>query len=436
MSKPVHFPGSTFFSSRTFVSLQRHHNYRLYFSGQFLSLIGTWLQSAAMAWLVLQLTGSAIAVGVLTFCQFGPYLLLGLLGGALSDRFDHRVTLLVTQIALAICSALMALLTLTHIVTVWEACVIAALRGTILVMNNPSRQAFIFQMVGRDELSNAIALNSSIANATRIIGPGLGGLLIAAFGVGVCFSIDTLSYVAVVIALLAMHIDELLPAEQRGKPSLFRGVKEGLEYVFQNTTIWMALLIFLFICTASINFNVLLPLIASDTLHAGAQIYGLLTACFGAGAMVGALISASLGKASWRILLLGAGGFGASEIILALQHSVVGAVLLLLVTGIFYTLYTSNTNTTVQLATPRYLQGRVAGLYSYIFSSSNAPGSLLDGWLADVGGTELAFLVAGGTALVGTAFGLTRLWQRQKKRQVADQLLEGPESSLQTTRQR
>jgi MFS family permease len=398
-------------SSRTFTSLRQHHNYRLYFSGQFLSQIGTWLQSAAMAWLVLEITHSAFAVGILAFWQFGPYLVLGLFGGALSDRFDHRITLIVTQIALALCSGSMAILTLLHVVTVWEAYAIAALRGLVLIMNNPSRQAFIFQMVGREELPNAIALNSSVANATRIIGPGLGGLLIAAFGVGICFSIDAISYVAVIIAMLMMNVDELLLIEQHGKPPVLTGIREGLSYVRQTPTVWLALTIFLFICTASINFTVLLPLLASDTLRAGAQVYGLLTACFGAGALIGALISASFGRATWRILLCSAIGFGIGELLLAPQRSVFGVVLLLLVTGIFYTLYTSNTNALVQLATPGYLQGRVAGLYSYIFAGSNSPGSLLAGVLADAGGTQLAFVVAGGTALVLAVFGLIFRWR-------------------------
>ncbi len=296
-------------------------------------------------------------------------------------------------------------------------------------MNNPSRQAFIFQMVGRKELPNAIALNSSVANATRIIGPGLGGILITAFGVGICFSIDALSYVAVVIAMLLMHIDELLPIEHGGKLSIWRGINEGLTYVFQNSTIWMALVIFLCISTASINFNVILPLMASNTLHAGAQIYGLLTACFGAGALFGALISASLGKTTWTILLTSAIGFGASEVVLALQNTVIGAVLLLLITGIFYTLYTSNTNSIVQLAAPGNLQGRVAGLYSYIFAGSNAPGSLLAGVLADVGGTQLALLVGGSTALISAAFGITRLWLKGDKDQQTGSLMEKPNPS-------
>src|SRR6185437_3508110 len=206
--------------SRTFVSLRRHYNYRLYFSGQFLSLIGTWLLNAAMAWLVLEMTHAAFAVGVLAFWQFGPYAVFGLFGGVLSDRFDHRIMLQWTQIGLAVCSSLIAIITLLHVVLLWEVYAIAAVRGVVLVFNNPSRQAFIFQMVGREELPNAIALNSSVANATRIIGPGLGGLLIAAFGVGVCFSIDAISYVAVIVALMMMRLDEIIPIERHEKPAV------------------------------------------------------------------------------------------------------------------------------------------------------------------------------------------------------------------------
>ena len=398
-------PAAGFLTSRTFTSLRKHYNYRLYFSGQFLSMIGTWLMNAAMAWLVLQMTHSAFAVGLLAFWQFGPYAVLGLFGGVISDRLDHRKTLQGTQIALAMCSSLIAALTLLHVVVLWEVYSIAAIRGAVLVLNNPSRQAFIFQMVGREELPNAIALNSSVANATRIIGPGLGGLLIAAFGVGVCFSIDAISYVAVIVALALMRLDEIIPIERKEKPAVLRGIGEGLQYVHRTPAILLALTMFLFICTVSINFTVLLPLVASDTLHAGAEVFGLLTACFGAGALIGALISASFGRANWRILLISATGFGIGEVVLALQHTVIGAVLMLLMTGIFYTIYTSNTNALVQLASPGYLQGRVAGLYSYIFSGSNALGAVLAGALAAQGGTELAFLAAGGTALVCAGFG-------------------------------
>jgi MFS family permease len=393
------------FGGRTFASLRLHRNYRLYFWGQFLSQAGTWLQSAAMAWLVLQLTHSAFAVGMLAFWQFGPYAAFGLFGGAITDRLDQRTTLIATQVALAVCSAGMAALTLAHVVLLWEAYAIAAARGLILVLNNPSRQAFIVQMVGREELPNAIALNSSIANATRIIGPGVGGILIAAFGVGVCFSLDAVSYAAVVVALLLMRVDELLPIERREKRSVLRGTAEGLRYAQRTPTVRLALTIFAFIAIMSINFSVLLPLVASQTLNAGAQVYGLLTACFGAGALAGALLSASFGRATWRILLVSAAGFGLGEFLLAPQRTVIGAILLLLATGVCYTLYTSNTNALVQLATPGYLQGRVAGLYSYLFAGSSPFGALIAGGLAERGGTQLAFFVAGATALICAASG-------------------------------
>ena len=408
-------PAAGFLTSRTFTSLRKHYNYRLYFSGQFLSQVGTWLQSAAMAWLVLTLTHSAFAVGLLAFWQFGPYALLGLFGGALADRMDHRKTLILTQVALALCSTTIAILTLTHTVVLWEAYAIAAMRGLSLVLNNPSRQAFISQMVGRDELPNAIALNSSLANATRILGPGIGGILIASFGVGVCFAIDALSYVAVIIALLMMRVDELLTQEQGRRTTMWSSVIEGLRYVRQTPTLRIALTMFTIIAMVCINFSVLLPLLASDTLHSGAEVYGLITACFGAGALAGALISASIGRVSWPILLTGAAGFGLGELLLAPQRTVVGAVLLIVATGICYTIYTSTTNAMVQLSAPPYLQGRVAGLYSYIFAGSSPFGALLAGSLAARGGTDLAFLVAGATALGCALFGLI-MWRRLRKR--------------------
>ncbi|MGZ3639152.1 MAG: MFS transporter [Ktedonobacterales bacterium] len=421
-------------SMRTFASLRAHRNYRLYFSGQFLSQIGTWLQSAAMAWLVLELTHSGVAVGLLSFWQFGPYAVLGLFGGAISDRLDHRVTLIATQVGLALCSAVMAALTLTHVVTVWEAYAIAAIRGLILILNNPARQAFIFQMVGRKELPNAIALNSSVANATRILGPGVGGVLIATFGVGICFSIDAISYVAVILSLLLMNVSELLPIERRGRLPVMQGTAEGLRYVRNTPVILIALTMFACICIACINFSVVLPLVASETLHSGAEVYGLLTAVFGAGAMLGALVSASIGRASLRLVLMSAAAFGLGELALAPQHTLFGVILLLVLSGVAYTLYTSNTNALVQLSAPGYLQGRVAGLYSYIFSASNPFGALLDGFLADRISTEAVFVVGGATALVcavlGSIAGIRLRSQPPPPRNPPSELLEEPHPDL------
>lgn len=193
--------------------------------------------------------------------------------------------------------------------------------------------------------------------------------------------------------------------------TMWSSVVEGLRYVRQTPPLRIALAMFTVIAIVCINFTVLLPLVASNTLHAGAEVYGLLTACFGAGALSGALISASIGRVSWPVLLISAAGFGLGEMLLAPQNTVVGAVLLLVMTGIFYTMYTSTTNALVQLSAPPYLQGRVAGLYSYIFAGSSPFGALIAGSLAESGGTLLAFLVAGGTAIACAACGLI-MWRR------------------------
>jgi MFS family permease len=393
-------------SGRTFRSLQLHRNYRLYFFGQLVSQAGSWLQNAAQAWLVLELTHSAVALGLLTFWQFGPYALFGLFGGAITDMLDARRTLVATQIALAITAVLLAVLTLTHAITVWEIDAIAASRGIVLVFNNPSRQAFIVQLVGRDELPNAIALNSSVANATRIVGPGLGGLLIAAAGVGICFAINAASFIAVIVALLAMRVDELHVADtRRVSKNVVRNLHEGLAYAWHAPQVLIVLAVMFVISLLGINFNVVMPLLASRTLDAGPQVFGFLTASFGAGALIGALLSATIGRTGWRLVFVAGAGFALMQIALAPMRSVEGCVVLLVVMGIFYTLYTSNSNTMVQLAAPPALQGRIAGLYSYIFTGTNPIGALIVGSLCAQGGTTLAFTVAGVAGTIAVAVG-------------------------------
>ena len=189
-------------------SLQRHRNYRLYFAGQFVSQIGTWLQTAAQAWLILELTHSAQAVGVLGFFFYGPYAVLGLVGGALADRWDRQKTLLVTQVAMALCALLLALAVYGHFATVWFIDAVAFVRGVVLVFNSPSRQALMVQLVGRSELGNAIALNSSLNNATRIVGPALAGVLIETTGLGMCFLLNAISFIPVIWAIAAMRTSE------------------------------------------------------------------------------------------------------------------------------------------------------------------------------------------------------------------------------------
>ena len=393
-------------------SLQRHRNYRLYFAGQFVSQIGTWLQTAAQAWLILDLTHSAQAVGVLGFFFYIPYALLGLVGGALADRWSRRMMLLLGQIAMALCALFLALAVFAHFASVWLIDAIALVRGVILVVNSPSRQALMVQLVGRSELGNAIALNSSLNNATRIIGPALAGVLIETTGLGMCFLLNAISFIPVVWALVAMRASEFHPqAEMRRGGTLLDSIRMGLHYARHTKTVAIVLAMMLLVSFLAINFNVLLPVLAQQTMHGGPQTYGWITAVFGLGAMLGALVAASRARASRRLLLVACTAFGIGQCVLAAQTRFAPVALALLVTGIAYTIYSAGTNAFVQLATPGFLQGRVGGLYNYVFLASGPFGSLLAGWLCERGGTELAFAVGGVAAIVMALFGLlTRPW--------------------------
>jgi MFS family permease len=394
----------------TFDSLRKHRNYRLYFGGQVISVTGTWVQNVGQAWLVVVLSHSSpLAVGVLAACQFGPYALFGLLGGVWVDRLDYRRTLLFTQAAMMATAALLATLALTHVAQVWMVDAIAAGTGLVLVLDTPARQAFTIQMVGRRELPNAVALNSSLFSASRIMGPALGGLIIATAGVGICFVINAVSFVAVIIGLMLMHVSELHPVQHAQRTdSLLAGMKEGLAYARRTPRVRLVLLMMLVVGTIGINFNVLLPVLARTTLHSGAEVFGLLSASFGAGALAGALVAASLGRALMRVLIAACGGFGLFEVVLGLQTTIAGAVVLLVLTGVCFTLYTANSNSTLQLTAPDQLRGRVMSLYAYVFFGTAPLGGLLAGWLAESGGTRLAFLVAGSAGIVMSVYGMVR----------------------------
>jgi MFS family permease len=394
-------------SARTFASLRRHRNYRLFFFGQLTSVAGTWMQNIAMAWLVVTLEphSRGLAVGLLSVCRFGPFTILGLLAGVVTDRFDNRRIVIVTQSVQMFFSAVLAAITLLGHVHLWEVYVIAALTGTALVFDAPSRQNLTFQMVGRDELPNAIALNSSLFNTARIFGPALAGVLIAAVGSGWCFAINTLSFLAVLGGLLAMRVSELYPLLDRRRPTLWRGTREGFAYARRNRTVLVILSMMVVFSAVCFNFNILLPLLAKTTLDAGPRTFGIVSACFGAGALIGALAAAGFSKATWRVMFAGAGGFGIGELVLAPLHSTALAGVLLFICGIFFTSYSANSNTAIQLASPDYIRGRVLGLYYYAWNGLAPFGALIVGWLCDTGGTELAFFVGGASALAITAVG-------------------------------
>ena len=385
---------------RTFASLRKHRNFRLYFGSHAVSFIGHWMQQIAAYWLVFELTGSPLAVGALALAMLLPVTFFGLFAGSVIDRVDVRRLLLVTEPLLALAAGTLAILTLTGVVELWQIYAIATFQGLVLVLDNPSRHTLVFRIVGKEDLPNAVALSSALGTMSRIIGPALGGLVVALAGSGVAFAANSLSYLVVVLALLAMRTDELLPfiapSERHG---LRASLRMTLSFVRRSRRVGVAFFAVLVLSTISFNFDVLLPLLAGETLDADADVFGLIAASFGAGALCGALVLATVGKASLRLLLGGALGYGVLELALAPQQRLAPVCALLFLTGGFYVLWGSSALATMQLAAPDHLRGRAASLYFFAFQGGAPVGGLLAGWLTARGGTQLAFAVAGTVAV-------------------------------------
>ena len=399
---------------RTFRSLRAHRNYRLYFAGQITSVCGTWMQNVAMYWLVLDLTHSAVAVGVLSLARFGPFTIFGLAGGVLADRFDNRRTVIVTQSVQMLLSGVLAAITLAGTVEPWELYAIAAGIGTAFVFDVPARQSLIVQLVGRDELANAVALNSSLVNTARIAGPALAGVVIAVAGAGWCFAINTASFVAVIAGLLAMRTRELYPVERRGRPTIWRGTREGLAYVRESRTTMILLGMVVVLMSLSFNFNVLLPVLVKQTLDAGPRTLGVLSACFGVGALAGALTSATLANARWRVMLGASGLVGVTELAIAPLHQAAAVGALLFVCGLCFTTYMSNSNATIQLGDARPPpRARARDLLLRVGRPGAARGAAAR-VAVRVGGTALALALGGAAALGATALAAVAVGRMQK----------------------
>jgi MFS family permease len=396
--------------ARTFLSVRKHRNYRLFFMGQVISNTGTWMQRVAQAWLVLSLTGSPVSVGILALCQFMPFTLFSLVAGVVVDRLDAWRTVLGTQFTQMILAATMAIVALAGVAEAWHVYVIAALMGLVQVLDAPSRQSLTFRMVGPAELPNAISLNSGLFNGARIFGPALAGVLIAAVGSGVCFAINAGSYVAVLAGLLMMRPEEFHPHGRRERPRILEGLKEGLRYARQDQQIWLMLGLVFVMSTFCLNFNVLLPVLAKHTLHAGPETFGVLSAVFGVGALIGALVSAHVSRATVGTTALGSAGFALCELLIAPMRNTIVIAVLLFLAGVCFTTWASNSNSLIQLASPDHLRGRLIGIYFFAFAGTGTAGGILSGWLTAAGGTELAFAVAGIAGLSISAY----VWVRSR----------------------
>jgi MFS family permease len=368
------------------------------------------MQDTALPWLILGLTHSPVYVGALVFARYVPFLAFGLFSGVSADRFDNRRVVITTQAVSMVVAAGLAVLAFAGVSVPWPYFVLAFLGGAALVFDAPNRHALTYQLVGRDELPNAIALNSSLFNAGRVIGPAIGGVLIAAVGSGWCFAVNAISFLAVLTALLAMRVSELYRVERSPvDEKTGTAIREGLRYAWRTPTILIVLVMVAVVSMTGFNFRVLLPVLASKTLHSGAAVFGVLFACFGLGALLGALFSAAMSRASWKALILGSAGFSGAMLLLAPVRNAVPAGVLLLVIGLCFSVWTANSQSFLQLTAPDRLRGRVLGLYLFAFAGLTPIGGLLAGWLADVGGTELAFGVAGVCGLLATALAVARL---------------------------
>jgi MFS family permease len=336
-------------------------------------------------------------------------MVFGLHSGVLADRLDNRKTVMVTQASSLLVAVGLATLAFSGVHEVWPFFVLAFFGGAALVFDAPNRHALTFQLVGREELPNAVALNSSLFNAGRVVGPAVGGVLIAVLGVGWCFAINAVSFLAVLTALMLMRPSELYPLEARATGTARAAIREGLAYVWRTPAVLLVIAITTVVATTGFNFRVLLPVLASKTLHSSATVFGVLFAAFGVGALLGALASAAMGRASWRAVVLGCAGFSTAMLALAPVRNAPIAALLLIVIGFCFSTWTANTQSILQLTAPDRLRGRVLGLYLFVFAGFSPIGGLLAGWLADVGGTRLAFAVAGVSGLVATGIAAARL---------------------------
>jgi MFS family permease len=398
-------------------------NYRLYFIGQTISVSGTWMQSVALAWLVVHYLAPkserGVDVGITLALQFLPMLLLGAWGGLVADRVDKRRLLVTTQVSAGVLALALGILVLTgpgpagH-ATLWEVYILSLLLGVVNMFDNPARQTFVIEMVGTQDLPNAVSLNSIVMNGARVIGPALSGVLIATVGLGVCFVVNAGSYAAVIVALMLMRRAELHPAQrvERAKGQL----REGVRYAWRTPNLRDPLLLVFVVGLLAYNFTVILPLFAQETFHGGAGTFALLTSLMAGGAVIGGLVVANRGKPNIH-RLTGVGiAFGAMIGAVALSPNLVSASVLLVVMGAFSIAFIATANATIQLRVEPTMRGRVMALYAMGFLGTTPIGAPLVGWISQASSPRVALLV--GAVATMAASSVTRLRHRPEHRRI------------------
>lgn len=394
---------------RTTLRALRHRNFQLFFSGQLISLIGTWMQSIAQDWLVYRLTGSSLLLGVVAFVGQFPVFLLAPAAGIVADRRNRHRTVITTQSVSMVLALILAGLTLGKVIRVWEIMVLASSLGVVNAFDIPARQAFLIDMVGREDLLNAIALNSSMFNSARIIGPAIAGILVATIGEGWCFFTNGVSYIAVITGLLLMRLTKQAALEQGGSP--IENMIEGFRFARRTAPVRALLLLIGIVSLAAMPYTVLMPIFAGRILHGGARQLGLLMGATGIGALIGALALASktsvrgLGRFVW----IAAAGLGTSLILFTLSRHLWLSMALLVPAGFSMMIQMGSTNTLLQVMVPDRLRGRVMSLYSMMFIGMGPIGALLAGMVAAKLGAPWTVGIGGFVCLVGGAIFARRL---------------------------
>src|SRR6266571_1123472 len=383
---------------RVFSSL-RNRNYRLFATGQVVSNTGTWMQRVAQDWLVLELThGSGTALGVATGLQFLPLLLFGLWGGAIADRYPKRRILMVTQATMGALALILGILTITGVVQIWHVYALAFALGLITVVDNPTRQTFAVEMVGRANMPNAIALNSATFNLARIVGPAVAGLVISALGTPIAFMINAASFGAVLTGLKLMRTSELHPAEPA--PRAKGQIRDALRYVLHRPSLCALMVIVFFVATFGMNFQVTTALMSREVFHTGAGAFGLAGAVFAAGALCGALLAARRRRPGVRLLLVSASAFGLLEVLTGLMPTFWSFLAMLVPTGLALLTFSTAANSATQLETSPEMRGRVMGLYLLVFLGGTPLGSPLVGWLAEQFGARTSLMAGGAISAI------------------------------------
>jgi MFS family permease len=399
-------------SRTTFRSL-RHRNFQLFLSGQMISLIGTWMQTVAQSWLVYRMTGSSLLLGTVAFASQFPIFVLAPAGGLMADRWNRQKLVIGTQTASMILAFILAAMTLTNHLTVWEIVVLAALLGVVNAIDIPARQTFLIEMVSRENLMNAIALNSSMFNGARIVGPAVAGILVATIGEGWCFFANAVSYIAVIIGLFLMRIEN--PAERENEQSALDNLVEGFRFARGTPPIWALLLLIGLASLVGMPFSVLMPIFADHVLHGGAQALGWLMGATGVGALFGALTLATRrgvrGLARW--VALSAGAFGGSLIIFGYSRWYWVSLAILVPTGYAMMLQLACTNTLIQAMAPDRLRGRLMALYTMMMAGMAPFGALFAGALAHKLGAQFTVALGGAGCLAG-AYLFWRYWPRMR----------------------